>query len=310
MLDRFTSMQVFVQVVSHGSLSAAARGLGLSPTMVTKHIGAIEERLGVVLLHRTTRRLSLTDAGRRYLEACRGILSEVEEAEHAITAERDSPRGRLRLNVPVSFAIRHVAPLIPAFTARYPNVSVELGLDDRRVDLVEDGWDMALRIRALDANSLRARHLARIRFVLCAAPAYLARQGTPRRVVELEDHACLGYTLGDRMAVGRWGFGKDAEHHVNITGPLCANNGDALREAALAGLGIIYQPIFLVADELRAGSLHPITLDYPPSFGLDLHAVYLSRRRVPLKVRAMIDYLVASYSAVPPWERDLPAGIL
>lgn len=173
MLDRVTSMQVFVRVVSQGSFAAAARTLSLSQTMLTRHIVALEERLGVTLFHRSTRRLSLTEAGENYLLGCRRVLGDLDEMEHEVAAGGREPRGRLRLNAPVSFAIRYLGPVLPEFSRRYPKVSVELGLDDGLVDLIAQGWDLALRIRRMEASSLKARRLARIRFVVCAAPSYL-----------------------------------------------------------------------------------------------------------------------------------------
>ncbi|MBB2202588.1 LysR family transcriptional regulator [Gluconacetobacter tumulisoli] len=303
MLDRITSMQVFVRVVAQGSFAGAARTLSLSQTMVTKHVAALEARLGVPLLHRSTRRLSLTDAGRLFLDGCQRLLSELEEMEHGVAAERHEPRGRLRLNAPVSFAIRHVAPLLPEFSRRYPLVSVELGLNDRTVDLIEEGWDLTLRIRKMTPSSLRIRRLAPIRFVVCAAPSYLARHGTPRTIAELEHHACLGYTLSETVGATRWSFGTKGDRTIPIRGPLSANNGDVLREAAVAGQGIIYQPTFIVADELRSGKLLALSLDAPMMEGPELHAVYAPAATVPLKVRAMIDHLVECYGPIPPWDR-------
>ncbi|GBQ31415.1 LysR family transcriptional regulator [Gluconacetobacter azotocaptans] len=305
MLDRITSMQVFVRVVAQGSFAGAARTLSLSQTMVTKHVAALEARLGVALFHRSTRRLSLTDAGRLFLDGCQRLLSELEDMEHEVAAERDEPRGRLRLNAPVSFAIRHVAPILGAFSRRYPLVSVELGVDDRAVDPVEEGWDLTLRIRKMTPSSLRSRRLAPIRFVVCAAPSYLARHGTPRTIAELAHHACLGYTLSDAVGPARWRFGAKGERAIAVRGPLCANNGDVLREAAVAGQGIIYQPSFIVADALRAGQLRALSLDAPLMDGPELHAVYPPAATVALKVRAMIDYLSECYGPLPPWDTGL-----
>lgn len=307
MLDRITSMQVFVKVVTTGSFTGAGRALSLSQTMVTKHINALETRLGSTLFHRSTRKLSLTDAGRLFLEGCQKILPELEDIEQTVTEQRREPRGRLRLNAPVSFAIRYVAPLLPEFSRRYPLVTVELGVNDRTVDLIEEGWDLTLRIRHLTPSSLRTRKLAAIHMAVCAAPAYLEQAGTPTTVAELGQHACLGYTLGEAVgSASRWIFGEHGEKSVMISGPLCANNGDVLREAAIAGQGIIYQPTFMVADALKTGSLTTLTLDVPPVLGPPLHAVYAPGLTTPLKVRVMIDFLASHYGPVPPW--DKPEG--
>ena len=307
MLDRITSMQVFVKVVATGSFTGAGRALCLSQTMVTKHINALETRLGSTLFHRSTRKLSLTEAGRLFLDGCQKILPELEEIEQTVTEQRREPRGRLRLNAPVSFAIRYVAPLLPDFSRRYPLVTVELGVNDRTVDLIEEGWDLTLRIRSLTPSSLRVRKLADIRMVVCAAPSYLEQAGTPTTLADLSQHACLGYTLGETTAsASRWSFGAQGEKSVTISGPLCANNGDVLREAAIAGQGLVYQPTFIVADALRAGTLKALTLDMPPTPGPPLHAVYAPGLTIPLKVRSMIDFLAAQYGPVPPWDKDVP----
>ncbi|GAN63638.1 LysR family transcriptional regulator [Acetobacter indonesiensis NRIC 0313] len=306
MLDRITSMQVFVKVVATGSFTAAGRALCLSQTMVTKHITALETRLGVTLFHRSTRRLSLTEAGRLFLEGCQKILADLEDVEQTVTEQRREPRGRLRLNAPVSFAIRYVAPILPEFSRRYPLVTVELGLNDRAVDLIEEGWDLTLRIRHMAPSSLRSRKLASIRCVVCAAPAYLQQAGVPKTIEDLSHHQCLGYTLGEPGAPNRWHFGLKGERTVSVSGALCANNGDALREAAVAGQGLIYLPVFVVANELRSGLLQTVPLDAPLIEAPPLHAVYAQGQTTPLKVRAMIDYLAECYSPAAPWEQDLP----
>src|SRR5476651_2628064 len=187
MLDRLTGLEVFAKVAAAGSLSAAGRALGMSQTMVTKHIAALEARLGVKLFHRSTRRLSITEAGRQYLEASERILTDMDAAEAAIAADRIEPRGLLRLNVPVSFGTRQIAPLLREFAKHYPHVTVELGLNDRLVDLAEEGWDLVIRIGSLSDSNLIARRIAPCRTVVCAAPAYLKARGTPRSLSELPD---------------------------------------------------------------------------------------------------------------------------
>ena len=272
MLDRLTGLEVFARVAGAGSLSAAARALGMSQTMVTKHIAALESRLGVKLFHRTTRRLSITEAGRNYLESSARILAEIEAADAAVAADRVEPRGLLRLNAPVSFGARQIAPLLAEFAQRHPRVTVELGLNDRLVDLVEEGWDLAIRIGNLSNSSLIARRIAPCRIVVCAAPSYLKARGTPRTVASLADHNCLGYTLSQRTPVDRWVFGADVG--VQISGNLRANNGDALRAAAIAGQGIIHQPTFIVADDIREGRLVALALDQPTVELGGIYAVY------------------------------------
>ena len=302
MLDRFTSLQVFIKVAASGSLSAAGRDMGLSQTMVTKYVAALEGRLGTKLFHRTTRRLSLTDAGRNYLESAERILGELDAADASIAADRFEPRGLLRLNAPVSFGSRQIAPLLAEFSRRFPLLQVELGLNDRLVNLAEEGWDLAVRIGSLDDSSLIARRLAPCRTVLAASPAYLQAHGTPKTVADLTDHNCLGYTLSQTTGADRWRFGPQGEIGIKISGTLRANNGDALRSAAVSGQGIIYQPTFIVADDLRAGALVKLTLDQPTIEFAGIYAVYLPDRNPPAKVRAFIDVLIARFAPQPPWD--------
>ena len=301
MLDRVTGMQVFCRVAALGSFSAAGRALGLSQTGVTKHVAALEARLGTRLLHRTTRRLTLTETGRTYLEACERILAEIDEAEAAAGAEGVEAHGTLRLNVPLSFGVREIAPALAEFSAVHPALTIELGLNDRRVDLIEEGWDLAVRIGTLADSGLIARRLTSSRLVACGAPAYFERHGTPRRPEELKNHNCLGYTLSDSSG---WRFGEQA---YPVSGPLRAPNGAALTAAAVAGLGLIYQPTFLVAQALRAGTL--VLLDFgAPSPVLPIHALMPPGRR-PAKTRAFVEFLVQRFAGEPAWERDLPEAV-
>jgi DNA-binding transcriptional LysR family regulator len=302
--DRLTGLEVFAKVADAGSLSAAGRAMGLSQTMVTKHLAALEARLGARLFHRTTRRLSLTDAGRSYLESCERILADIEAADAAVAADRLEPRGLLRLNVPLVFGVRQIAPRLAHFSQSHPHVTVELGLNDRQVDLAEEGWDLAIRIGNLRDSSLVARRLAPCRMMVCAAPAYLAAHGTPRTVAELARHNCLGYTLAQAGA-DRWLMGRRSEVSVSVHGNLRANNGDALLAAAIAAQGIVQQPTFIVADALRSGELVRLTLDHPPTEQLAVHAVYLPDRHPPAKVRAFIDFLAGQFAPEPPWDRGI-----
>jgi len=297
MLDRLTGMQVFARVVALGSLSAAARELGMSQTMATKHVAALETRLGVKLLHRTTRQLTLTEAGRKYLDAAERILAEVEESESDVSADHVEVRGTLRVSVPVSFGVREISPLIPAFVALHPAVKLDIGMNDRQIDLIEEGWDLAVRIGRLADSSLIARRLAPCRTVVCASPAYLAARGTPRKIGDLTTHNCLGYTLSETMGADRWSLGADGRSRISITGNLKANNGDCLVAAAVAGQGIIYVPTFLVAHELEAKRLVALKLDHAPvEFG-GIYAVYPSERRPPAKIRAFVDFLAKRLGA-------------
>ncbi|KFG67087.1 LysR family transcriptional regulator [Microvirga sp. BSC39] len=304
MLDRVTSMQVFVRVAALGSFSAAARALDLSQTMVTKHVAALEDRLGVKLLHRSTRKLVLTEGGRDYLTACERILAEIEEAEASASLDRIEPRGTLRLNVPLTFGFRHIAPALPEFNRLHPDVSFDLGLADRFVDLIEEGWDLAIRIGRLKDSSLVARRLADCRIVVCAAPSYLKKHGAPQSLDDLSRHNCLGYTLPSAVEANRWTFGRDGEIVVPVQGNLRANNGDALLAAAIAGQGLIYQPTFIVGDSLRNGSLVPVLGGYP-IHPPGIHAVLPSGRQAPAKVRVFIEFLARRFAPEPEWDRGL-----
>ena len=302
MLDRITGMRVFARAASAGSLSAAARHLGLSPAMATKHVDALEARLGVKLFHRSTRRLSLTAAGSSYLEACLRILPEIDEAEASVASQRVEASGLLRMNVPLSFGTRFIAPLMPEFSQRHPAVKVELGLTDSQVDLIDGSWDMAVRIGRLTDSPLQARRLTDCRMQVCASPGYLARHGVPKRVSDLSQHNCLGYSLSNLLGGREWAFGPEGEFRVPIQGNLVANNGAALVAAAVGDQGLIYQPQFIVAAALSRGELEVIELDQQPLGLGGIHVVYPPDRRPPAKVRAMIDYLVEAFAGELPWE--------
>ena len=298
-MDRITSMRVFVRAASAGSLSAAGRQLNMSPAMATKHVNALEAHLGVKLFHRTTRRLSLTEAGSDYLDACQRILPEIDEAEAAATSQRIKATGRLRMNVPVSFGHSFIAPLIPEFCRRHPEVEVELGLSDTQLDLIAGNWDLAIRIGRLADSPLQARRLGDSDMVVCAAPGYLDRRGIPRRINELTQHNCLGYTLSASQSDKHWGFGTHGEFKVPVNGNLHANNGDALLVAAVHGQGIIYQPRFIVGEALEHGKLVALELDKPTIELGGIHVLYPPDRRPPAKVRVMIDYLVEALATTP-----------
>lgn len=306
MPDRLTGMQVFQKVAALGSFSAAARALGMSQAMATKHVEAIEKHLGARLFQRTTRRLTLTEAGSRYRAATERILAEIEEAEREASAATTELTGTLRLNLPLAFGLREVVPAIADFAHRYPALTVDVGLSDRVVDLVEEGWDLAIRIGRLPDSALVARKLAPIRTGLAAAPAYLARHGAPTTVADLNNHNCLGYTLPTPASAQRWAFGSEGKTVVPVSGTFRANNGDALCAAAVAGIGIIYQPLFITRDDLLAGRLVPVSLDLPAFDFANVHAVHAPSRHVPAKVRAFSDFLAERWTGLPPWERGLP----
>lgn len=305
MLDRFQGLQILLKVVELGSISGAARALRMSPTMATKHIAALEERLGARLLHRTTRKVTPTEIGRTYLQAAERILADLQEADAAAAADKLVVRGLLRVNVPVSFGTIAIAPLLSDLAGRHPDLIVDLGLNDRLVDLVEEGWDLAIRIGRLEDSPMIARRLAPCGMAVCASPDYLARHGRPKQIAELGNHRCLGYTLSSRVGPNSWSFGSHGDIKVPVSGPLRAGNGDALVTAAIAGMGIVYQPTFIVAEAVADGRLEIVELDHPPFELAHIYAVYPPNQHLPAKVRVFIDFLIERLAGKPPWQRRI-----
>ncbi len=289
-MDALQAMRVFVAVVERNGFSAAAAALDMSSAAVTRHIAALEKRLSTRLLNRTTRRVSPTSTGAAYYQRCVQLLAEFDELEASVGAQALQPSGRLRINAPVSYGIARIAPLLAGYRARYPKVQLDLALADRLVDMVEEGFDLAIRITHAPAPALIARKLADAAIVLCASPDYLASHGTPSRPEELAAHQCLAYSYwagGDSWSL----HGPQGEVSVPVNGGVRANNGEVLREAAIAGLGIIAQPDFIVGHALAEGSLVPVLPGYTiPTIGV--YAVYASRSHLAPKVRSFIDYLV------------------
>lgn len=299
-MDRFAAMQAFVAVVEAGSFVRASERLNLSTTSVSRQVSELEAHLDARLLHRTTRRVSLTDAGRTFYQHCTALLADLAEAEAAVSADNRAASGLLRVSAPVSFGILHLSTELARFRREQPDVALELHLNDRMVDLVEEGHDVAIRISGQLATSLVARPLAPVQMVICAAPAYLERHGIPRTPQDLSRHQCLLYSYSDQPSL--WTLLGDAgPEQVQVAGFLTANNGDVLRAAAVAGEGIVLQPTFIVGDDLRAGRLVPLLQDYQvPS--VTAYAVYPSRRHLAAKVRVFIDFLVRAWGDRPPWD--------
>jgi len=294
-MDRLESLEAFVAVTEAGSLTAAAQRLGLSPTMIGKHLRTLEARLGVRLITRTTRRQSLTEAGELFLERARRVLREAAEAEDAVATVRGAPAGLLKISAPISFGVARLAPALAAFMAAYPKVEVELSLSDTRSDAVGDGFDVAFRVGPLPDSGLIARPLGPYRMVVCAAPAYVAAQGEPATPYDLEAHRCLGLThWGLRHA---WRFdGPDGGIEVPIQYRLRIDSGPALRAAALAGAGIIRQPEALVGEDIAQGRLVALL----PAYDLParpLYLVYPPDRTPTAKQRVFIDFALAQFAA-------------
>jgi DNA-binding transcriptional LysR family regulator len=306
-MDSLTSMRVFAAVVEAGSFASAARRLKLSPAVVTKHVAALEDRLGVRLLERTTRRLSVTEGGGRYFERCLQILAVIEDAEREATEASAVPRGTLRISAPHTFATLHIAPHLSEFRRRFPEVALEIILSDRFVDLLEEGFDLAIGTPdGLQESSLVARRLAPCRFVVCGAPDYFRRHGEPQTPDDLAQHPCLGYTLSPRERQWVFACPQDQRHIVSVKGPLRSNSGDLLRAAAAGGAGVMLLPTFYVGDDLERGRLKAVLTDYRVQ-EYAIYAVYPSRKHLAAKVKAFIDFLTERYGAEPYWDEWLKA---
>lgn len=297
-MDKFQEMKAFAAVVDAGSFVRAAEALNASKTAVSRLVSELEARLGVRLMQRTTRKLSLTDEGAAFHARCKELLAGVEEAEAEITAHAGEVVGQLRINVPVSFGLMHLAPLWADFLRQHPKVSLEVSLVDRFVDLVDEGYDLAIRIARLPSSSLVSRRLTSTRMVLCASPEYLRQHGHPTVPADLARHPVLSYSL---LATGdSWEFdGPEGRVSVKVTPRLQSNNGETCIAAALRHQGVILQPSFLVAQHLASGALVELMPQYR-SIELGVYAVYPTRRHLPTKVRAMVDYLVQAFR-VPTW---------
>ena len=297
MLDRFTSMSVFVSAVDQGSFTDAATACGMSATMVGKHIRALEQRLGAKLLSRTTRQQSLTEVGRLYYERCRQLLEDLRQADASADDIRTSPRGLLRIHAPVSFGSQRLAGAIASYLQRYPETRIDLSLydrhSDRPIDLVEEGYDAAILIGPLADSNLVARPLQPYRMWLCAAPAYLKRAGTPRQPQDLAQHNCLAFSHWRRKNLWRFHEQRNRQD-VQVDGQLIANNGQALKAAAIAGLGIIMQPEILLAEDVAAGRLVRLLADHQPALR-PLYIVHRAGRSPTAKLRNFVDFIVEQF---------------
>src|SRR3569832_1957306 len=299
-MDQLAAMKMFVRVVESGCFAAVAGQLGLARSVVTRQVAALEARRGTKLIARSTRRLALTAAGAVYLEKCREILTLVDEAEGDLTDARRNIRDHIHLSVPLSLGVRYLTAMICDFTTLHPDVSVELDFTDRRVDLITEGMDLAVRVTAELDDTVVARRLGACRSVVVGAPAYFARHGRPRHPRDLINHECFGFVL---TLCSSWPFVINRKlTWVRTHGRIQANNGDALLDAAIRGLGITYQPTFIAGDALRAGRVERILEQYP-SIELGLFAVFPGGRYVPHRVRALVDFLAARIGDYPEWDR-------
>lgn len=301
-MDRLESMRLFVKVAELGSFAAVAQQLNVARSVVTRQVAALEAHLGTMLIARSTRRLSLTSAGAGYLEKCREILALVEAAEAGLSEDTQAPRGHLRVTLPFSFGLRQLMPMFGEFMAANPEISIELDFNDRRVNLIEGGFDLAIRIAdRLDPGDV-ARKIGGSQGVIAAAPEYLARHGRPKHPRDLAHHECFGYLLAARAS---WAFVIDGETKLfPVSGRLQANNGDALLDAAIRGLGITNTPTFIAEQAVREGRLEILLRKYPtPALGI--YAIFPSNRYVPHRVRALVEFLAARIGPRPSWDRIL-----
>ncbi|MFV3077845.1 LysR family transcriptional regulator [Niveispirillum fermenti] len=305
-MDRLDDLRLFTLVAEGRSFTKAAEKLGLSKSAASRRIGELEARLGARLFNRTTRHISLTQVGEGFHARVSQALEALEEAERSVASQHAAPRGTLKLAAPVSFGVDHLSGAIADFMRLYPEVAVDMDLSDRFVDLVDEGYDLAVRIGRLRDSSLVARRLCPARAVICASPEYLARRGTPQEPADIQSHDCLIYTNVQNPE--QWSFraapGAEETRGQRITGRLRANNGDALREAASQGQGLVLLPTFIVGDALASGRLVPV-LDawLPPP--LAVHAVYPANRHLSPKVRAFVDFLAGRFGPVPYWDAAL-----
>ncbi|MDR3494764.1 MAG: LysR family transcriptional regulator [Ancalomicrobiaceae bacterium] len=300
-MDKLEAMNAFVKVVSLGSYAEAGRALGITRSAVSKAVMELERLLGARLLDRTTRRVSATEAGLAYYEASADIIARVEETEMQVARLHDEPRGILKINAPVSFGVLCLGPAIADFMEAYPALKIELTLNDRFIDPIEEGVDVTVRIGVLSDSSLIARRLAPARRVLAAAPGYLQRFGTPQTPADLAEHRCLNY--GHTTTLQRWQLGRDGHSvQVPINAVMCSNNGDILKAAALMGRGVTLLPTFLVGPDIAAGRLLPVLADTPPA-ELGIFALYAPNRYLAAKSRLLIDFLAARFGDRPAWDQ-------
>lgn len=294
-MDRLTSMSIFVRVVTLGGFAAAAREADISATMVAKHIQALEARLGSRLLNRTTRHQRLTEVGEVYYQRCRKLLSEVDAADSTVSQLRAAPRGTLRVAAPVTFGTRRLIPALADYLRQFPDVNVDLSLNDRVIDLIDEGFEVAIRVGHLKDSQLIARALHPYNSVLCASPEYLRRRGRPKTPEDLHEHDCLGFSFSGIR--GRWRLVQAEEDQtVMFTPRLRANNGEGLRQAALAGVGIVMQPEVLLGDDIKEKRLVRILPAWQvPS--RPLHVVYVRDRQMTPKLQCFIDFVAARFKA-------------
>lgn len=297
-MSHLADMEIFARVVATGNMSAAARELGLSPAVISKRLSRLEERLGTRLLQRTTRQVAMTEAGQGYHERILAILASIEEAENFVTRRSSDARGTLKISVPTTFGRMHIAPYLVPFMRKNPELTVNMMLSDELVDIVGEGYDLAIRIAELSDSSLVAKRLAPVRRILVASPAYLQEHGTPTKITDLDDHICLSPHNNEPWRLE----GPEGAVTLRPVGPIQTNSSEVIREAVLAGMGIAQRSTWDIGPELSQGKLVHILPEYAASSNLAIHAVYPSRQFLPAKTRFFIDYLSSLYGPTPYWE--------
>jgi DNA-binding transcriptional LysR family regulator len=301
-MGQFRQISTFVEVVAKGSLSAAARAEGIAPAMIGRRLDALEARLGVKLLQRTTRKLALTDEGAAFLEDCQRILAELEEAESAVAERSARATGHLMISAPAGFGRQHVAPLLPSFLAEHQDLTATLNMTDRVTDIVGEGIDVAIRIASLADSSLVSVKLADNERVVVAAPSYLKRHGTPETLADLARHNCLA--ISSEGSQRGWTFREHGKNVVlKVGGNMGCNDGQVLHEWALAGKGLAWRSMWEVGGEIEAGKLRTVLTDFAAP-GNDIHAVFAQRRHLPLRVRAFVDFLRRAYAQPDYWRQS------
>jgi len=303
-MDKLNSMSLFVEVVKNNSFTAAADKIGLSRAQVSKSVMQLEKHLGTRLLNRTTRRISLTEIGRIYFERCQLILQEIEEIEGVVSEQSSTPHGTLTLNAPTSFGILHLNEAIAAYIKLYPQVQISLSLADRFVDVVAEGFDLVVRIAELEDSSLIARKIAPCQLVLCASPEYIKKNGEPTVPEDLVNHNCLTYS--NNLKPDIWELqSENGKESIKVSGSINADNGDALKTAAISGLGITLLPTFIVGPEFCAGRLQRVLPGYY-SPEISIYAIFPSRRYLSAKVRTFVDFLSDYFGEAPYWDKCCP----
>lgn len=296
-----SDFDIFARVARTGNMSAAGREMGLSPAVVSKRISLLEERLGARLFQRTTRQLTLTETGEGYFKRVVDILSLVEEAEDFVTRRNTNARGVLKVTAPTSFSRLHIAPLLPEFLTRFPEIQLDVHLTDNYVDIIRDGYDVAIRIGELQDSSLVARKLSPDTRVICAAPAYLDKHGAPKSLADLENHNCLSAGAQDFWRLE----GPEGQRQIRVKGNIRSNSAELIREALLSGIGLGLRGVWEVGQELKSGALQVVMPQYRGSSNMAIYAVYPCRDFMPTKVNAFIEFVAEHFGLEPYWEKGL-----